>query len=99
MSVTVYGAGDDCIEIEGEIVEEFDALGRADDKEGGLLAFSDGTVLRIRYAGVWRIELVVKGSSDFELVSCPEDDEDNYSDRATLNGEIEWVVLGNQIAR
>jgi hypothetical protein len=96
--ITVYGASDDLIEIDGAIIEEFNPRG----DEPVLLAFSDGTVLRIHYsdAGVWRIQPVHGGrGSELTIAQAPEDDEANYSDRATLRADIEWVVAGDAIAK
>jgi hypothetical protein len=96
--ITVYGASDDLIEIEGDIREEFSAS----DVDGDLLAFSDGTLLRIRYTrdGVWRIETLVTAQSTLEIVPAPANDESNYSDRATLTGApITWVVRGSEWAK
>lgn len=95
MSITVYGASDDLIEIDGDLSEEFSAIDQAPD--GDLLAFSTGTVLRIRYGsgGVWRITHVT--GPTVPIVQAPEDDEDNYSDRATVEGAT-WVVFGSGIA-
>ena len=98
--ITVYGASDDLIEIEGEISEEFSALSY-EDGDGAVLGFSDGTVLRIRYSdeGVWRIVLVIQGHAAVRIEQAPENDEGNYSDRAVLDGPVfRWVVVGNQIA-
>lgn len=89
----IYGASDDLIEVEGAINEEFNP--RDSDT---LIAVSDGTLLRIRYdSGVWRITPIRRGSGDLTIVQAPEEDnEDNYSDRATLSGvEVQWVVLGS----
>ena len=68
--ITVYGASDDLIEV-------------------------DGTILRITYmpSGVWRIGVVTRGSAELKVEPAPEGDEDNYSDRATLDGAV-WVVHG-----
>lgn len=96
--ITVYGASDDLIEVDGAIVEEFNP--RSNDPV--LLAFSDGTVLRIQYSdtGVWRIQPVVCGrGTDLVIEQAPEDDDANYSDRATLRADIEWVVAGDAIAK
>jgi hypothetical protein len=97
VSVTIYGASDDLIELEGDIREEFNAL---DLDDGALLAFSDGTVLRIGYSdnGVWRISPVVS-VGHVSIDQAPEDDEDNYSDRAILTGPIKWVVFGSAIGK
>lgn len=94
--ITVYGASDDCIEVDGDISEEFSYQGRGyGQATGDLLAFSDGTILRIEFTreGVWRIALVVHGSADLSIEQAPEGDEENYSDRATLSGAV-WVVQG-----
>lgn len=101
MSVTIYGASDDLIEIEGDIREEFNPP----YDEEAVLAFSDGTVLRMKYgdSGVWRIAPVFLSTEGplrggLEIVQAPENDETNYSDRATIKASIFWVVMGTQIA-
>lgn len=103
MGVTLYGSSDDLIEVEGDIEEEFypftdsPACG---GETGAVLGFSDGTVLRIVYsrAGVWRITPVVEQPGRLSIERAPEDDEDNYTDRATITGTIKWVVKGNDYA-
>lgn len=103
MTVTAYGSSDDLIEIDGDIREEFTA---AFDGEDNLLAFSCGVVLRIRYSdqGIWRIAVVHEEEPGLvEIVQAPEDDEDNYSDVATVHGgtmvPLTWVVHGDAIAQ
>lgn len=93
--VTIYGASDDLIEVEGDLIEEFNP---AYDSEGTLLAFGDGTLLDVRYAhnGVWRITQRAAGSATFEKVEAPVDEEDNYSDRVTLTGDLRWVLAAEQ---
>ena len=102
MSVTIYGSSDDLIEVEGDITEEFSYPLSAEEGNGALLVFSEGTVLRVRYDdnGVWRINVVTTGTNFVGHVQAPEDDEDNYSDRVTLSGPspLRWVVLGTEIA-
>jgi len=105
-TTTIYGASDDLIEVEGDIREEFTyrASPITEDGAGDLLAFSDGTILRVAYTaeGVWRITPVVRGNADLNVDAAPEDDEDNYSDRATLSGlssPMTWVVQGVAFAR
>lgn len=98
MNVTVYGASDDLIEVEGDVSEEF----TYDDDNDNYLVFSDGTVLRVEYgsSGVWRISPV---SGTPSIAQAPEDDDSNYSDRAMLDaGEqlpIRWVVHGIGFAK
>ena len=101
MSVTVYGASDDLIEVEGDIREEFTPHG-----DNAYLAFSNGIVIHVEYtrSGIWRITPVVSIVSGqlhppLSIVQAPEDDEENYSDRATIDGTIEWVVLGSGWAK
>ena len=100
MTITIYGASDDLIEVEGDISEEFSSLG--DDKN--LLAFSDGTLLEVTYtqAGIWRINtLTLCVGTTYEKDEATADEgkrEDGtpaYSDRVTLTGFIAWVVHGS----
>jgi hypothetical protein len=96
-SVTVYGASDDLIEVAGDISEEFPWQKRGyGQPPGDLLAFSDGTILRIEFtdAGVWRITPVVSGTAMLFIELAPEGDDSNYTDKATLTGDISWVVQG-----
>lgn len=98
--VTVYGSSDDLIEVEGDITEEYGHYS-PDESEAVLLAFSDGTVLRVIYGdnGVWRITPECRGSAEYCKDEAPADDEDNYSDRVTLKGDVRWVVFGKEIAQ
>jgi hypothetical protein len=93
--IKIYGASDDLIEVEGNINEEFGVDG------GELFAFSDGTVLRVAYsqAGVWRVSPVARGSAVLTITQAPEDDDRDYTDRATLDGTILWVVQGGAIGK
>lgn len=96
MYITITGASDDLIEIDGDIVEEWSAPGEVDEG-GALIAISDGTLLRIIYDedGIWRITRLVAGSAQFEKVEG--DVLRNTFDIAKLWGvEIAWVVLGSQ---
>lgn len=95
MSVTVYGASDDLIEIEGDIRDEFTA------RDGiNYLAFSNGTVLSIEYDrdGMWRIRPLLGTGGTVRLVIA-DDPEGNYTDRATIEGAVVWVVHGTEWAR
>jgi hypothetical protein len=98
MSITVYGASDDLIEIDGDIREEFPYAG--DDHAGDILAFSDGTVLRIAFdldrSGNWRITPLAHGSAKLTIAQTVEEDD---TDRADLDGDIKWVVHGTGMAK
>ena len=97
MSITIYGASDDLIEIEGDISDEFNFYPEEDEYR--LLAVSDGTLLKVFYDkdGIWRITRQVSGSANFNKVEG--DVEKDTPDKVTLSGvEIKWVVLGEQKA-
>ena len=102
MSVKVYGASDDLIEVEGDVSEEFSAP----RDERAVLGFSTGQVVGIQYDkdGCWRIHPL--GGSGIEIVHAGgpdaeerEDGTPGYSDVATIPGTVTWVVLGTEWAR
>jgi hypothetical protein len=103
-TVTIYGASDDLIEVEGAISEEFSAAG----SEPSYLSFSDGTVLRVSYDGLWHITAVERGAST-GIRHTPAEDEDadrredgssGYSDRVILSGDnLRSVVFGSEYAK
>ncbi len=97
--ITIYGASDDLIEVEGDIEEEFTAPKEATDEkhQGAFIAVSDGSLFRITYGargeGTWRITPVVKGSARYTKIEASSEDSREYSDRVTLEGDIRWVSL------
>jgi hypothetical protein len=98
MGVTVYGSSDDLIEVDGGLREEFPYQ---PDGDGQYLAFSNGIVIHIEYdqLGVWRIKPVcVPEHQNVDIQQAPADDDENYSDRATVAGPIKWVLLGDHLA-
>lgn len=98
-TVTLRGASDDLIELDGAIVQEWPYL-RPRGDDGNLIAFSDGTVLSVWFgsAGIWRIDPLVHGSAALGIVSAVEDSEDR-TDIATLTGDIRWAVHGVAFAK
>jgi hypothetical protein len=74
MKLTIYGASDDLIEIEGDIDEEFNP---PEYDEPTLLVFSDGTILKVQYGaggdGFWRISPVVKGSAKYSKTEATDE--------------------------
>lgn len=95
--IEVYGASDDLIEVEGDIREEFNAL---EDDDPTVLAFSNGVVVSVEYDrhGIWRIRPLANGSR-VTITIAPTDNDENYSDRATINEEVSWVVRGREFVR
>lgn len=95
MSVLIYGASDDLIEVEGDVMTEFNV-----DDGVTYLAFSDGTVLAVSYQddGTWLISRKAVGSASYTRMEAIDDDK-NYSDQVTLDGVIHWVVAGKSFVR
>lgn len=46
---SVYGAGDDLIEFDGEFTGEHGCYGTDDREQGVLVVVSDGTILEVKY--------------------------------------------------
>ena len=109
--IRIYGASDDLIEVEGDISEEFNPVYYGDeDEHADILAFSDGTLLRVKFDrdSIWRITPVVVGKARLVHTLCVSDgfaDED-YSDTVHLfddglpeDEQIKWVVQGIRVER
>lgn len=79
----LYGASDDCIEIEGELDLEFSY-----QEENDKIIFPDGTIAGIEYAdeGMWKITILEKGYAAISLHEATDIDTD-YSDILTLSCE------------
>jgi hypothetical protein len=94
--ITIYGASDDLIEVEGDIREEFSAYCEEDTKF--LIALSDGTLLKMWYDedGIWRIQHLYGDPARFSKVDG--DVIKDTVDRVTISGTIDWLVLGKSIA-
>jgi hypothetical protein len=90
--ITIYGASDDLIEVEGDLTEEFGHYQEA----SALLACSDGTLLRIASdrEGVWRLTRIAAGTATFTLT--PGTDDRQHSDRVTLDGDVRWIVYADE---
>ena len=94
--ITISGHSDDLIEIDGDIREEISCTNTGED--GALIACSNGVVLRIEYRTCWRLFPVTR-TDLVEIVPCPEGDDDNHSDVATIRGDVEWVVCRDVFAK
>ena len=107
MSTKVYGASDDLIEFEGELHGEVGAYGAGDDdKLGVLVAFSDGTVLAVRYGkpsagGVWAIDVLRRGDLFDRLDVCEDENATPYSDVAHFkDGKLKaWAGSDAEVVR
>lgn len=90
--ITIYGASDDLIEIEGDINEEFNV-----PDEICYLILSNGVLLEIEYDidGIWRIKNLFKNKNDGVIITqCTSNDNDeDYTDSAIIDAEIKWVML------
>jgi hypothetical protein len=98
-TITIYGASDDLIEIDGDLREEFNYYS-TNWEQNGFLAISDGTLLRVRYDedGIWRFTPIVIGSAQIDIKQGVDDRE--HSDRVTLRGEhLTWVALADEARR
>lgn len=89
----VTGASDDLIELRGNLHEEFDAY----DCDGGGIAFSDGTLLNVRYDedGIWRFNLIYKGDL-FKAIEQGSIEEDT-NDIAYFEEGLMWCVFSNDM--
>lgn len=95
-TVILTGASDDLVELDGDIYEEWTY--RDDGNDGDLVAFSDGTVLRITQGAPWRIVPVARGTAQLDIGQAMEGDEE-ATDKASLTGDIRWAVHGLAVAR
>ena len=90
--ITITGASDDLIEIDGDINEEFNSY----DCNNGLLSVSDGTLLKVKYDedGIWRFTPMYKGTAfkghEFGDVEA------DTNDKVFLEGVIKWVVFTDE---
>ncbi len=94
MKLTIYGASDDLIEIEGDLRDEFGYY--SDDPAE--VRFSDGTVATIAYGAgngaFWRIAVLERGVGTITHTAGTHERTD-YSDRLTVEG-VEWVEINGR---
>ena len=106
----IYGAGDDLIEIEGQLSDEICCYNTRNSKK--TITASDGTVAKIHYnnEGIWQIDMIKAGTKFIEKIfSVGYDNKhicfnaigcSSYSDVLVLDEGIEWVKLViNNLAR
>ena len=85
--LTVTGYSDDLIEIEGDITEEIDV---PYNDQNGYIAFSDGTLLKVVYDGLWRFFIVNQGPLFDHKVDGIE--EDDTFDIVHFKTGIKWLL-------
>lgn len=90
--ITITGASDDLIEIDGDVNEEFNSY----DCKNGLLCISDGTLLKVVYDedGIWRFTPKCKGTAfkGHEVGSA----EDGTNDKVFIEGVVKWIVFTDE---
>ncbi len=102
----IYGASDDCLEIRGELYEEFGAY-ECGENEKEYIACSDGTLLLVVYDGEWKFQTKRVGSL-FEKIICSvgEDGEHenfgkinptSYSDIVCFRKGLKWIMFRNKV--
>ena len=100
MSTEVYGASDDLIEVEGDIVGEHCDTNLSN--KPCFVILSDGTILSIRYGkeigAIWEITVIRKGWLLIKVDTCIDEDAPRYSDTAHFDSGIEWAYAANAIA-
>ncbi len=92
MSITIYGASDDLIEIDGDVEDEFGAW----NDTINYIAVSTGLLATIAYGmdgSFWRIHVLTPGTTPHTLAKAT-DEKDDYTDRLVVEGDIKWVVVG-----
>ena len=97
MTLRIYGASDDLVEVEGDVDEEFSAYTSDDTRY--VVATSTGHALSIRYDedGCWRISQL-GGPTPIRRVHEGVPDGD-YSDIVEIEQDVEWVAFGGEFAR
>ena len=95
MATRVYGASDDLIELEGDIDGEVGHDAITVDDPGVLLAFSDGTLLSVKYGkgplGIWAVVAAHVGELFEGIDICVDEDASPYSDVARFKDGLKWA--------
>ena len=94
--ITIYGASDDLIKVEGDITEEFNVYPEEGDRY--LIAASNGTLLKMWYDedGIWRIQHLSGDPS--AITKIDGDVVKDTVDKVTIVEIIDWIVLGENVA-
>lgn len=102
MATKVYGYSDDLIELEGDLCEEVNFIGK-EDGYGCFLGFNDGTMLEVRYGkgsqGIWSVVALSKGPLFDRIDVCGDENDDAYSDIAYLKDGVTCVYWAREWGR
>ena len=106
MATKVYGASDDLIEFDGDVHGEVGCWnngGSNNDKDGVLVACSDGTLLAVKYhkpgMGVWSVTLLHAGELFDHIDPCVDEDATPYSDVAHFRDGLKWAHAATEWER
>lgn len=95
MATKIYGTSDDLIEFKGDVYGE---VGSYDAPT--LVICSDGTLLDVSYGkgemGIWRIDVINKGSLFDNFETCTDEDADPYSDVVTFKDGLKWAYAAKE---
>ena len=98
MSTQIYGASDDLIEFEGDVLGESGFIGERGSS--ALVITSDGTVLEMKYGkggkGIWSIVLLHRGPLFNRIDVELSQDASRHSDTAHFKSGLTdaWVAKG-----
>jgi hypothetical protein len=99
----VYGASDNLIEFEGDVVGEVGCYGTDDREHGVLLVFSDGTLLETKYGkgglAIWEVKLISKGTLFDRIEPCIEEEAKPYSDVAYFAPGLKFAFASTEWER
>jgi hypothetical protein len=105
MATKVYGQSDDLIEFDGDVhgeVGHYDSR-EGDEAEGTLVAFSDGTLLQVRYGkakqAIWQVTAIHKGTLFQRIDECHDEDAKPYSDIAHFGDGLKWAYAAKEWER
>jgi len=103
MATKIYGASDDLIEFEGDVIGEVGQYGTDDREHGVLIILSDGTLLEVKYGkgamAIWGIALIKVGDLFDHLEACSDEDIDPHSDIAYFKDGLKWGYAATEWER
>lgn len=97
--VKIYGYSDDLVALDGSSYKESEVDCFEKDVR---IRFVDGTVIRVGYpkqtmlgeeVAIWGVKVEKRGTANFHLELCDNEDADPYSDVFTIDAEIKSVSV------